>query len=75
VSVYRTSQKPTDYVDPHIERDPFPTVKCRTCRRKTVSVCGEEDCAACDLEWLMKGVDWQDPTRLLLGRTSFYGVP
>ena len=73
MSVYRVPDKPTSYED--VEDDPFPTIRCRTCHRKTVSVCGEEDCAKCDLEWLMKGIDWQNPTRLLLGRTSFFGVP
>lgn len=75
MSVYRTPDRPTGYEDIDVERDPFPTIRCRTCGRKTVSVCGEEDCAKCDLEWLMKGMDWQNPTVRLLGRTSFYGVP
>jgi hypothetical protein len=74
VSAYRTSQRPVGYENELAYSDPFPCVKCRTCGRKTTSVSGEEDCATCDLEWLMKGVDWQDPTRLLLGRTAFYGV-
>lgn len=75
MSAYRTPEKPVGYEDELISPDPFPAIKCRTCGCRTTSMCGEEDCAACDLEWLMKGVDWQHPLRRTLGRTSFYGVP
>lgn len=50
------------------EPDPFPTIACIDCGARTVSMCGEDLCARCDLKWLLRGIDWDlRGVRLLRG--------
>jgi len=56
-SPYRHPERPL--VGPvAVEPDPFPTIECHDCGRRTTSASGEDLCAACDLRWLMRGIDW-----------------
>lgn len=57
MSAYRTPGARPVY-DLLEEPDPFPPIACRDCERPTTSMNGEDLCAACDLRWLSRGIDW-----------------
>jgi hypothetical protein len=57
MSVYRTrAHVPAEPLEE--QPDPFPAVSCFDCGARTTSMNGEDLCAACDLKWLKRGIDW-----------------
>ncbi len=57
MSAYRTPGSRPVY-DAATEPDPFRPITCHDCGRCTWSANGEDLCAACDLKWLKRGIDW-----------------